>query len=144
MEHHLSRKREVVMRAVITFLVLSLVPLVLIAAPIPKKLKTRSTIDQLIGNWVLTSKNVGYKFIIEYKRDGEMEFRREFNNRKLVYTGTYTFGEPTDEYPLGSITWLLKEGGGRERGETSKITKLTDTHLTFVDPEGLVEEFERE
>ena len=132
------------MRWFMVVLMLALVPSLLLSAPIPKKLKSRSNLDQLIGNWVLTSKNVGYKFTIEYKRDGEMEFRREFNNRKLVYFGTYTFGEPTDEYPLGSITWLLKEGGGRERGETSRITKLTDTQLTFVDPEGLVEEFERE
>jgi len=132
------------MRGLIVGLALVLLPMAVSAAPIPKKLKNRSTLDQLVGNWVLTNKNAGYKFTIEYKRDGELEFRRELNNRKLVYSGTYTFDEPTEEYPLGSITWKVKEGVGRERGETSKITKLTDTHLTFVDPEGLVEEFERE
>jgi uncharacterized protein (TIGR03066 family) len=135
----------VVMRGLLVILVLALVPVALFAAPIPKKLKHRSTVELLIGNWTLTSKNAGYKFTIEYKRDGELEFRRVFNNnRKTTSFGSYTFDEPNKENPLGSITWKVKEGGGLERGETSKITKLTDTHLTFVDPEGLVEEFERE
>jgi uncharacterized protein (TIGR03066 family) len=134
----------VVMRGLLVILVLALVPLVLSSAPIPKKLKSRSTADLLIGNWTLVSKNAGYRFTIEYKRDGELEFRRVFNNnRKTTSLGSYTFEEPNEENPLGSITWKVKEGG-LERGETSKITKLTDTHLTFVDPEGLVEEFERE
>ena len=131
------------MRGVIVVLVLALAHLALSSAPIPKKLRNRSTADLLVGNWKLTNKNAGYLFTIEYKRDGELEFRREINNRKYVYLGSYTFDEPSQDNPLGCITWKVKEGG-RERGETSKITKLTDTHLTFVDPEGLVEEFERE
>jgi uncharacterized protein (TIGR03066 family) len=113
------------------------------AAPIPKKLKARSAAEQLLGNWVLTNKDSGYKFTIEYKPDGEMEFRREYRNQSVKYAGTYTIDAPSTEYPQGSITWKIKEGN-RERGETSKITKLDETHLTFVDPEGLVEEFEKE
>ena len=132
------------MRGLLVVLVLALVPVALSSAPIPKKLKNRSAVEQLLGNWALTNKNAGYRFTIEYKRDGELEFHRVFNNnRKTTSLGSYTFDEPNEENPLGSITWKVKEGGS-ERGETSKITKLTDTHLTFVDPEGLVEEFERE
>jgi uncharacterized protein (TIGR03066 family) len=115
----------------------------LTSAPIPKKLKAKSLAEQLLGKWVLTNKDSGYKFTIEYKADGELEFRREYRNQTLKYAGTYTVETPTTEYPLGSITWKITEGI-RERGETSKITKLDDSHLTFVDPEGLVEEFERE
>ena len=42
-------------------------------------------------------------------------------------------GEPNEENPLGSITWKVMEGGS-ERGETSKITKLTDTPESGVVP----------
>jgi len=132
------------MRAIAVVLLICLSIGALFGAPIPKKLRAKSLEQQILGSWKLTGKQMNYKFIIEYKPDGELEFRREYNLRTSVSLGTYRVEQPNPTYPLGSITWSVDEGGGRERGETSKITSLTETQLTIVDPEGMIEEFERE
>ncbi len=117
------------------------------ATPIPKWMRQRTLESRILGSWRMIQGNGGapsYTFIIRYKPKGVMEFYRKYNGgQERSNHGTYTIQNPDKTYPMGAINWSVDEFG-TQRGEVSKITKLTDTHLTFVDPEGLVEEFERD
>jgi uncharacterized protein (TIGR03066 family) len=117
------------------------------AAPVPKDKKKKTLEDKVLGKWKLIASQgeavpTPYFYIV-YKKDGEMEFRREYAGRApSVSKGKYKPGEPDDENKLGTIDWTVNEGGG-ERGELSRITELTDDVLEFKDPQGVVERFER-
>ena len=79
------------------------------------------------------------------KKGGEMAFTRTFEDKDTparVSKGKFKAGEPDDKNKLGTIDWTVSEGDA-ERGELSKIVKLTDTDLVIEDPEGLKETFER-
>jgi uncharacterized protein (TIGR03066 family) len=119
-----------------------------LAAPVPKDLK-KSLEDRLVGVWKMVKSDTGvistYTFTITFKKGGDMVFTRTNENNQIptrVSAGKFKAGEPNNEYKLGSIDWKVTEPGG-ERGEVSKILKLTDTEMIFEDPEGLKETFER-
>ena len=108
------------------------------AAPVPKT-KEKTTEEKLAGKWKLVKTDAtlpNYEFVIEYKPKGELAFIRTPKEGKAsVSEGKYKVdGE--------KIEWTVKEGG-EDRGETSKIKKLTDDRLILEDPDGLKEEFER-
>ena len=119
-----------------------------VAAPVPKDLK-KSIEDKIVGVWKMVKTDTGpvtsYTFTITFKKGGDMTFTRSYPNNQIptrVSPGKFKTGEPNDTYKLGSIDWKVTEPGG-ERGEVSKILKLTDTEMVFEDPEGLKETFER-
>jgi uncharacterized protein (TIGR03066 family) len=109
------------------------------AAPVPKE-KEKTTEEKLLGKWKLVKTDTvlpdEFEFVIEYKPKGAMSFIRTPKEGKVsVSEGKYKVdGE--------KIEWTVKEGG-EDRGETSKIKKLTDDRLILEDPEGIKEEFER-
>ena len=117
----------------------------LVAAPVPKA-KAPTLEQKLLGKWKMVASrgqpvpNSTFHFVC--LKDGELEFRYEGKGKATVYKGTYKVGEPTDENKLGTIDWKINQNGS-ERGETSRITELTDDVLEFKDPEGVVERFER-
>ena len=117
------------------------------AAPVPKDAKKKTVADKIEGKWKLVASQgeatPNSTFHIVFKKDGELEFRREYPGQAAdVSRGKYKAAEPSDEHKLGTIDWTVKESGA-ERGELSRITELTDDVLEFKDPEGLVERFER-
>ncbi|QJW99595.1 hypothetical protein [Frigoriglobus tundricola] len=112
------------------------------AAPVPKA-KDKTTEEKLIGKWKLvkTDTNLpeGAEFVIEYKPKGALAFiitPKEKDGKPTVHEGKYKV--VGDE----KIEWTINEDGN-ERGETSKIKKLTDERLLLEDPEGIKEEFEK-
>lgn len=117
-----------------------------LAAPVPKA-KAKTVEEKVLGKWKLVaSQGEPVKtpyFYIVYKKDGELEFRREYAGREpSVSPGKYKTAEPDAENKFGTIDWTVNEGGS-ERGELSRITELSDDILEFKDPDGLVERFER-
>lgn len=119
-----------------------------VAAPVPKE-KKKTVEEKIVGTWKLVKTDngpaSGYAFTITFKAGGEMSFTRSYPGNDIpprVSPGKFKAGEPDEKYKLGSIDWKVKEGNA-ERGEVSKILKLTDTEMEFEDPEGLKESFER-
>jgi uncharacterized protein (TIGR03066 family) len=131
------------MRAVVATLLI-LTP-ALVAAPVPKA-KAPTLEQKLLGKWKMVASrgqavpNSTFHFVMQ--KDGELEFRYEGRGNGTVYKGSYKVGEATDENKLGTIEWRINQNGS-ERGETSRITELSDDILEFKDPEGVVERFER-
>lgn len=120
-----------------------------LAAPVPKDLLRKSVTDRIAGTWKMVKNDNGpvttYTFTITFKKGGEMAFRREYPGQGIatrVSPGKFKTSEPNKEYKLGSIDWKVTEPGG-DRGEVSRILKLTDDELVFEDPEGLKEYFTR-
>ena len=112
------------------------------AAPVPKA-KDKTTEEKLIGKWKLVKTDTNlpedFDFVIDYKAKGAMSFiqtPKEKDSKPIVYEGKYKILEGD------KIEWTINEGGN-ERGETSKIKKLTDDRLILEDPEGIKEEFEK-
>lgn len=117
------------------------------AAPVPKG-KAKTLEEQLIGTWKFVpddGRDRGYTMYIEYKPRGELEVRFEYTGGVSpadVYTGTYKVVEPDAKNPLGAIDWSAKYDT-EVKAEVAKIDKLTDDELTEIDPDGVVERFER-
>lgn len=118
------------------------------AAPVPKE-KKKTVEEKIVGTWKLVktdSGNVsGYTFTITFKKGGEMAFTRTYDGNDIparTSPGKFKATEPDEKYKLGSIDWTVKEGSS-ERGEVSKILKLTDDEMEFEDPDGLKESFQR-
>ena len=119
------------------------------AAPVPKELLRKSVTDRILGTWKMEKNDNGpitmYTFTITFKKAGQMTFHREYPGRGIEprdSPGKFKTGEPDKNYKLGSIDWKVTEPGG-ERGEVSRIIKLTETELVFEDPDGLKEFFTR-
>lgn len=117
----------------------------LTAAPVPKdKAKEKTTEEKLTGKWKLVKSDMAlpddYDFVIDYQAKGKMQFIRtpkEKDAKPVVSDGKYKVNNEKME-----IEWTVNEFGN-ERGETSKIKKLTDDKLIIEDPEGVKEEFDR-
>ena len=103
--------------------------------------KVKVSEEALAGKWKLV-KTGGtlpddHEFVIEYKAKGVMKFIRtpKDGGEAAVADGKYKVVKDT-------IEWTVDEGGN-ERGETSKVKKLTADKLVLEDPEGIKEEFEK-
>jgi uncharacterized protein (TIGR03066 family) len=136
------------MRTILALAVLAACGLAVTAAPVPKDDKKddkKSLEDKLIGKWKMVKASgeaVEFDFFIVYKKGGEMEFHRGSGDEAEVSKGKFKTIDPDKDNKLGTIDWTVNEGGN-ERGEVSKINELTEDKLTFTDPEGVKEEFER-
>ena len=112
----------------------------LTAAPVPKD-KEKTTEEKLAGKWKLVKTDAvlpaDYDFFIEYKPKGAMSFIRSTKNGESTSEGKYKVNSEKME-----LDWTVDEGGN-ERGEVSKIKKLTEDKLVLEDPDGIKEEFER-
>jgi len=122
---------------------------VAVAAPVPKELLRKSVTDRILGTWKMAKNDNGpvttYTFTITFKKAGQMTFHREYPGQGIPSRespGKFKTGEPDKEYKLGSIDWKVQEPGG-ERGEVSRVIKLTADELVFEDPDGLKEYFTR-
>ena len=118
------------------------------AAPVPKD-KKKTVEDKIVGTWKMVKTDAGpvtaYTFTITFKKGGEMAFTRSYPDDDLpprTSPGKFKAGEPDDTHKLGSIDWKVTEGDV-ERGEVSKVLKLTDAEMEFEDPQGRKESFER-
>lgn len=137
------------MRTWIAIVAGAVVGLNAVAAPIPKDEKAKTVEEKIVGTWKLVKSDApltdGVTFEITYKKGGEMEFTRTFEDKdtpKQVTKGKFKTSEPDDKNKLGTIDWTVKEGD-EDRGELSKILELTDDKIVLEDPEGLKETFER-
>ncbi len=129
------------MRTVVALLVFA-VPLVTVAAPVPKVKKT--TEEKLIGKWRMvksdsdTDQPKGYEFYVVFKEKGEIELRREYGEdaKPTVWSGTFKVleGDKIDY----SVTI-----NNRVKTEILTIDKLTDTEVAWTDPDKLKETLER-
>jgi len=125
-----------------TLIVAALIGTGLTAAPVPKELRAKKSVEaRLVGTWQIVRTDVGqlpYTMTITFKKGGEMEFGYTYPNDRVpprMSPGKFKAGEPDGSYKLGSIDWVVFEGNG-QRGEVSKLLKLTDTEMEFVDPQG--------
>ena len=103
--------------------------------------KVKVSEEALAGKWKLVKTGGAlpddHEFVIEYKAKGVMKFIRtpKDGGEAAVSDGKYKVAGET-------IEWTVDEGGN-ERGETSKVKKLTADKLVLEDPEGIKEEFEK-
>ena len=118
------------------------------AAPVPKD-KKKTVEDKIAGTWKMVRTDVSpvpaYTFTITFKKGGEMAFTRSYPNDDIpprTSPGKFKAGEPDDAHKLSTIDWTVTEGNA-ERGEVSKVLKLTDAEMEFEDPQGRKESFER-
>ena len=134
------------MRAILTLAIAALFGAGTIGAPIPKENK-KTLPEKLLGEWRLVKSDAGvkpdYEFTIHFKKDGVLEFHRQYPDQEAnVSKGKYKPEEKAEKYPDGSIDWTIREGD-ISHGEISKILKLNDDELVFEDPEGVKESFVR-
>ena len=135
------------MRTMLALGVLALAALGAGAAPIPKENK-KTLPEKLAGEWRMVKTDAEFKpeytFSIHFKKDGLLEFHRQYpDQEESVQTGKYKTTDPDEKNPDGTIDWTIVVGEGRTRGEISKILKINDDELVFEDPAGLKESFVR-
>jgi uncharacterized protein (TIGR03066 family) len=103
----------------------------------------KSNKEMILGTWELVKTSSGdlggIVLQLEFTKDGKMKMNRVEDKQKTpVYEAKYKVeGEKEDKLPYESIT------EGVDKKETLTIKKLTDKELTFVDDDGIVEEFKR-
>jgi len=138
------------MRTILTAVFAVSLGALLMAADPPKEekkdeKKVKSLEDQLLGTWKLVKSDGNDPegpFQIVYKKGGVLEFHIGEGDQTTIHKGKYKAIDPDKDNKLGTIDWTIDEGGS-ERGEVSKINELTADKLTFTDPQGIKEEFER-
>ncbi len=122
---------------------LLLFALPVLAAPVPKA-KVKTTEQKLIGKWRMVKSDTdtggqrGYEFYVIFKEKGEFELRTEYaaDIKPRVYTGTYkVIGDDKIDYAV--------DVNGRAKTEVLTIDKLTDTEVSWTDPDKLKESLER-
>ena len=128
------------MRLLATLLALTAVVPAAEAAPVPAP-AAKSPAEQVVGTWrlVKTSKKaeVESALVVEFGKDGTMTLRQTTgDDPAVVLKGTYKVDgtKLPYEYKIGDGT----------HAETLTIKKVSDKELVVVDPDGVVEEFERE
>jgi uncharacterized protein (TIGR03066 family) len=103
----------------------------------------KSNKELIVGTWELVKTSQGdlggVVLHLEFTKDGKMKMNRVEDKQKTpVYEAKYKIeGEKEDKLPYESIT------EGVDKKETLTIKKLTDKEMTFVDDDGIVEEFKR-
>lgn len=106
------------------------------AAPIPKE---RREAERIVGTWKMTLGAHGETDVnleLDFFQSGRMVIRQRMPDGRLaVYEGVYSV--IGDQLPYD-----VRQGASQKK-ETLTITKLTDTELIVVDPDGLKEEFVR-
>jgi uncharacterized protein (TIGR03066 family) len=128
------------MRALAALLLLALPVL---AAPVPKA-KVKTTEQKLIGKWRMVKSDTdngvqkGYDFYVIFKEKGEFELRYEYEGdiKPRSYLGTYKVLE-------GDKIDYTVHLNGRAKTEVLTIDKLTDTEVSWTDPDKLKESLER-
>ncbi len=125
-----------------TLLLVAMLGLPAAAAPVPKELKARKTVEaRILGTWMIVKSDVGplpYTMTITFNKGGEMAFGYTYPNNRIpprVSPGKFKAGEPDQTHQRGSIDWVVFEGNN-QRGEVSKLLKLTATEMEFEDPQG--------
>ena len=124
---------------------LLLFALPLAAAPVPKA-KVKTTEQKLIGKWRMVksdtdARNGGlklYEFYVIFMEKGEFELRYEFvlDMEPRSYTGTFkVIGDDKIDYSVDLNGW--------KKSEVLTIDKLTDTEVSWTDPDKLKETLEK-
>ena len=131
------------MRILLAALLLVAVPVITLAAPVPKAKKT--TEQKLLGKWRMVKSDStdngnpkSYEFFVIFKTDGEFELRYEYEGDVKPRTYTGTFKVIDDD----KIDYSVKVGN-RTKTEVLTIDKLTDTEVAWTDPDKLKEQLER-
>ncbi len=115
-----------------------------LAAPVPK-VKVKSTEQKLLGKWRMVKGDnsdgvrKGYEFYVIFKDRGEFELRYEYDGdvKPRSYFGTYkVIGDDKIDYSVDL-------GGRARKTEILTIDKLTDTEVSWTDPDKLKESLER-
>ncbi len=122
---------------------LLLFALPLAAAPVPKA-KVKTTEQKLIGKWRMVKSDTdagrlkGYEFYVIFKEKGELELRYEYDGdiKPLSYTGTYKVLDGD------KIEYTVNQNG-RTKTEVLDVTTLTDTEVSWTDPDKLKETLEK-
>jgi hypothetical protein len=130
-------------------LAMVLLPLVAVAAPVPKGLKAKpSPAGLLVGAWTLVESQGGQPGEtvphIAYAADGTMQFRHGEPGVEpdVLGTGLFSLGDPEGDAPLGRINQVVLVGGPTQR-EGLRVVELTGGVLEFDTPSGRVCRYER-
>ncbi len=125
------------MRQMITIGLFAFLGVQIIAAPVPKPVKT--TAEKIVGKWDLVKSSNGLaegtKCIVELTKDGKMSIMMEFGERTSKYEGTYKLDKDKIDYEVSL--------NGNKKAEILTIKTVTDDELSVTDPDGIVEEFKR-
>jgi uncharacterized protein (TIGR03066 family) len=128
------------MRAALGMLVVAVAvntPSVARADPI-KADKADATAEKVVGKWRLTKAN-GTEInntTVEFTKDGKMVMTLGVGEDAAKYVGTYKVVKETIDYKI-DVEELKK-------AEVLKIKKIDSKAMTTEDPDGIVEEFEKE
>jgi hypothetical protein len=130
-------------------LALVMLPLLAVAAPVPKGLKRKpSPAELLVGTWKLVESNGGQPGEtvphITYAADGTMQFRHGETGiePEVIGTGIFSLGDPEWDAPLGRINQVVLVGEPTQR-ESLRVVELTGDVLQFDTPSGRVCRYER-
>ncbi len=109
----------------------------IIAAPVPKPVKSNA--EKIVGKWDLVKSSNGLaegtKCVVELTKDGKMSITMEFGERTSQYEGTYKLDKDKIDYEVSLY--------GNKKAEILTIKTITDDELSVTDPDGIVEEFQR-
>lgn len=131
-----------------TVVVLFMLGGAVLAAPVPKLKKPPTLEEKLLGKWRLVASRgmpvPNSTFHLVFLKGGELEFRYEQPGAAptQVFTGIYTLGEPDDESKYGTFEWTVPQHG-LVRTEKDRITELSDDTFEIIDPNGVVQRYER-
>ncbi|MCS6867073.1 MAG: TIGR03066 family protein [Gemmataceae bacterium] len=118
----------------VVVVVVGVVPVM--AAPIPAE---RLEAERIVGTWKMTRGAHGETDVhleLDLYQSGRMVIRQRMPDGRLsIYQGSYRV--------IGDQMPYDVQQGMNRKAETLTITKLTDTELIVVDPDGLKEEFVR-
>lgn len=91
---------------------------------------------KLVGKWEVTkSEDAPPGAIVEFTKDGKMRLLFKVKDKEIKVEGTY---KVKDNMVTSILTF-----NGKEKTDTAKINKLTDTVLVVEDDKGKVDEYKR-
>ena|ERR1043165_4202071 len=94
------------------------------------------TAKKLVGKWEVTkSEDAPPGATVEFTKDGKMRLLFKVKDKDLKIEGTY---KVKDNNVIATLTF-----NGKEKTDTGKITKLTETVLVIEDEKGKVDEYKR-
>ena len=117
-----------------------------LAAPVPKA-KAKTTEEKLLGKWrmvkgasELPGGAAAYEFYVIFQEKGVIELRYEYLNARIptrIYTGTYKVLDGD------KIDYSVDIGVRPLKTEILTIDTLTDTEVSWTDPDKLKESLEK-
>jgi uncharacterized protein (TIGR03066 family) len=102
-----------------------------------KEKKELTNKDKIVGSWELTKSGGGGPpgAVLTFGKDGKLKMSMKFEGKEVGMDGTYDVE--------GEKLHTTMKDDGKERKETMKIKKLTDTEFVTEDEKGMIDEFKK-